>query len=185
MSDNLIARAKAAMEGINDGPWLLHNERGHYGVTNITEPHAFGNIVFAQSDYAGYGNGSRKADAEFIAAARTLVPELVAEVERLHSWDGLISLVDEHYPADIFPTEPDRDTRDPGPRIISLLRVCDELRSARPMHPVYDDLAAERLDGIRDERDELLVRVDELTEELAVFRRQQPDDDAAKVRRVQ
>lgn len=117
--------------------------------------------------------------------AAALVPELVAEVERLHSWDGLISLVDEHYPADIFPTEPDRDTRDPGPRIISLLRVCDELRSARPMHPVYDDLAAERLDGIRDERDELLVRVDELTEELAVFRRQQPDDDAAKVRRVQ
>lgn len=58
-----------------------------------------------------------------------LVMELIAEIERLHSWDGLMSLVDEHYPEDIFPTMEDRPNRDPGPRIVSLLRTVDELRN--------------------------------------------------------
>lgn len=31
---------------------------------------------------------------------------LAAEVRRLHSWDGLMSLLDEHWPADIFLTRP-------------------------------------------------------------------------------
>lgn len=59
-------------------------------------------------------------------------PQLVAEIRRLHTWDGLMSLLDEHYPVDIFPTEPDRDDRDPGPRIISLLRTVSELRGGQP-----------------------------------------------------
>lgn len=59
-------------------------------------------------------------------------PQLVDEVRRLHTWDGLMSLLDEHYPVDIFPTEPDRDDRDPGPRIISLLRTVAELRGSLP-----------------------------------------------------
>lgn len=50
------------------------------------------------------------------------VPELLAEVERLHSWDGVMSLLDEHYPTDIFPVLPDREDRDSGPRILSLTR---------------------------------------------------------------
>lgn len=57
--------------------------------------------------------------------------ELVAEVERLHSWDGLMSLLDEHWPADIFPTQDDREDRDLGPRIVSLLRWVDQLRPRR------------------------------------------------------
>lgn len=62
-------------------------------------------------------------------------PQLVAEIRRLHTWDGLMSLLDEHYPVDIFPTEPDRDDRDPGPRIISLLRTVSELRGAAQPQP--------------------------------------------------
>ncbi len=48
----------------------------------------------------------------------------LAEVvtEAVMSWDTLIHLVDKHYPADIFPTMEDIPNRDPGPRIISLLR---------------------------------------------------------------
>ncbi len=53
---------------------------------------------------------------------------LLAEVDRLHSWDGLMSILDEHYPESIFPTEPDREDRDSGPRIISLIRQVDRLR---------------------------------------------------------
>jgi hypothetical protein len=52
---------------------------------------------------------------------------LLAEVDRLHSWGGLMSLVDEHYPADIFPRGEDREDRDTGPRIISLLAEVDRL----------------------------------------------------------
>jgi hypothetical protein len=52
-----------------------------------------------------------------------------AEVERLHSWDGLLELLDEHWPEDIFPTEPDSETRDTGPRIVSLLRWVERLQA--------------------------------------------------------
>ena len=54
-----------------------------------------------------------------------------AEVERLHSWDGLMELLDEHWPADIFPTLEDTTSRDPGPRIVSLLRWVERLRPRR------------------------------------------------------
>ena len=53
-----------------------------------------------------------------------------AEVERLHSWDGLMGLLDEHWPAEIFPTLPDSDQRDSGPRIVSLLRWVDAAEAA-------------------------------------------------------
>ena len=59
---------------------------------------------------------------------------LAAEVRRLHTWDGLMSLLDEHYPADV-PLGPDSD---PGPRILRLTRevhllklVADQLRAER------------------------------------------------------
>jgi len=46
--------------------------------------------------------------------------ELLAEVM---SWDGIMALVDEFYPADIWPTQPDGEDMDPGHRIVSLLRL--------------------------------------------------------------
>ena len=78
----------------------------------------------------------RKAtpNAELIVAAVNALPDLIARVrdaeaknEQLHSWDGLMALLDEHWPTDIFPTEADRDDRDPGPRIVSLVRRVREL----------------------------------------------------------
>jgi hypothetical protein len=47
-----------------------------------------------------------------------------AEFARLHSWEGLMSLLDEHYPADIFID----DSGDLGPRVVVLIRECDVLR---------------------------------------------------------
>lgn len=58
-------------------------------------------------------------------ALAALVPELVAEIRRLHSWDGLMSILDQHYRESVFPTLPDDPDRDPGPRIISLIRNLD------------------------------------------------------------
>lgn len=63
-----MARARAALEGAHAGPWEIIG--GEY-VTGV-------GICVAPDD-----GGVTSGDAEFIAAARTLVPELVAEVERL------------------------------------------------------------------------------------------------------
>lgn len=61
------------------------------------------------------------------------IEPLVAEMKRLHTWDGIMSLLDEHYPTDIFPHfvgQSDHPDRDPGPRILSLIREVDRLRAA-------------------------------------------------------
>jgi hypothetical protein len=44
------------------------------------------------------------------------------------SWAKLMAMLDEAWPEDIFPTLPDREGRDEGPRIVSLLRWVDRLR---------------------------------------------------------
>lgn len=51
---------------------------------------------------------------------------LRAELDRLHSWAGLIELLDEHWPADIFPGG--GESGDLGPRVVGLIRECDRLR---------------------------------------------------------
>lgn len=88
MSD-VVVRAKAALEGVTEGPWVV-NQEGWSCISSGPD-----------SVFHGYFNGScgdcgdeihdaasvaiSVEDAEFIAAARTLVPELVAEVERLRA----------------------------------------------------------------------------------------------------
>lgn len=48
--------------------------------------------------------------------------EAAAAVLESSSWDLLMALLDRHYPEDIFPTMEDREDRDSGPRIVSLIR---------------------------------------------------------------
>jgi len=65
------------------------------------------------------------AEEGLLAYSKAEVPE---ECEH-HSWAGLMSLLDEHWPEDIFPTpsltEVQQDRRDPGPTIVSLIRYLD------------------------------------------------------------
>lgn len=130
---DVVERAKAALEGVPDGPWTVDREDGE---PIIHEAHHYDSMD-EWYDVDGCTGGWKAhcedlPTAEFVAAARSLVPELIAEVERLHSWDGLMSLLDEHWPEDIFPTLPDTDRRDPGPRIVSLLRWVDKLKAQVP-----------------------------------------------------
>lgn len=67
---------------------------------------------------SGGFEGSIQLVHEFISELQTARQE----IERLHSWDGLMSLLDEHYPESIFPTNEDSEDRDYGPRIVSLIR---------------------------------------------------------------
>ncbi|MBB3752644.1 hypothetical protein FHT44_005156 [Mycolicibacterium sp. BK634] len=82
----LTDRAKAALEGVTEGPWNVVTLRGgHHGVSHGV--YNFPTVVYAHSDWEGYGNGSSLANARFIAQARTLIPKLIAEIERLAEAD--------------------------------------------------------------------------------------------------
>jgi mannose/cellobiose epimerase-like protein (N-acyl-D-glucosamine 2-epimerase family) len=68
--------------------------------------------------------------ARLRAHVAAVVAEKDAEIERLHSWSGVMSLLDEHYPADVWPArDDDADTMDPGHRILSLMRHLDSERA--------------------------------------------------------
>lgn len=77
MRDDLIARAEAALEGVTDGPWT-------FGVRNSRTvqiiPGERPELLRCEPGLAGIAL-ARPRDAEFIAAARTLVPELVAALK--------------------------------------------------------------------------------------------------------
>jgi len=95
---------------------------------------------------------------------------VLAELERLNSWHGLMSVLDEKYPEDIFPTREDDDARDPGPRIVSLVRWVDRLRAenksmrenvAHAAAIVAGESNYEEIEAVRTERDRLRTRLAE------------------------
>lgn len=59
--------------------------------------------------------------------------EAQGELERLHSWAGLMELLDEHWPADIFPGPENgaEEREDDGPRVVSLIRALDKVGASR------------------------------------------------------
>ena len=72
-----------------------------------------------------------------------VLPDLLAEVEAERDalaeevadmvprdWHGLMTILADVYPETAFPTLPDHEARDAGPRIVSLLRRVDDLASA-------------------------------------------------------
>lgn len=78
MTDDVTDRARAALEGVTCGPWTVVSG-------------AWGNVWhFPDGDHNDGRptvvvrmGGMTEADSTFIAASRSLVPELLAEVERL------------------------------------------------------------------------------------------------------
>lgn len=56
------------------------------------------------------------------------------EIERLHSWEGIMSLIDEHYPPAVQILNEGDDT---GPRILRLIREIDKLRLEREAFRVW------------------------------------------------
>lgn len=126
MTDDLTARVRAALEGVTRGPW---DAAEAFDASFVCAGDGRVSETWIVRLDNRPGRVKDRADARFIAAARSLVPELLAEVERLNTWDGLMALLDEHWPADIFPTLADDPDRDPGPRIVSLLRWVEQQRA--------------------------------------------------------
>lgn len=89
------------------------------------------------------GSLYRESPAGIADAVLGVVEPVRAELERLHSWAGLMELLDEHWPADIFPgreTAAERSEED-GPRVVSLIRALGEVEASRR------DWAAEAAEG--------------------------------------
>lgn len=87
------------------------------------------------------------ATGPVIRAAR-LMSDLLAAYDGLWTWDGLLSILDKHYPADIFPTLPDRVDRDPGPRIVSLIRALSAAVAERDRLAAAGERVREALDRV-------------------------------------
>ena len=68
-------------------------------------------------------------------------PYHLTPAEQDISWAGLMELLDEHWPADLFPTLQDDPERDAGARIVSLLRWVNMLLATS------DTYMVRRLDG--------------------------------------
>lgn len=83
---DVVERAKAALEGATDGPWFfIPGDDEEASVISegeqLPDPITVGGITFNP----GYSVAVdlRNGDAEFIAASRNLIPELIAELEKL------------------------------------------------------------------------------------------------------
>lgn len=97
-TEDFIEDLKQAHEHSTKGEWKSCAVRGgegyaNYGVTSHdTEPYnaqtgkggrAFPNVVYAQTDWEGYGNGSKLADTLFIAEAHNKLPVILSALEQV------------------------------------------------------------------------------------------------------
>lgn len=88
---DLLDRADEALEGVSPGPWRWEpskHVRSGYVITaqNRTAVHA----TDWNADYGPFPEQFNHADARFAAEARTLVPELAAELSRLRAQETRI-----------------------------------------------------------------------------------------------
>jgi hypothetical protein len=78
MTDDVVSRAKAALEEVTRGPWKMGDRQQS-------------DVVVSPRGYLWHprrGEINHRRDGEFIAASRQLVPELIAEIERLRRQPG-------------------------------------------------------------------------------------------------
>ncbi len=69
---------------------------------------------------------SRLAEVPALLAERDALADEVADMVP-RDWHGLMTILADVYPETAFPTLPDHEARDAGPRIVSLLRRVDAL----------------------------------------------------------
>ncbi len=87
MADDILARARAALEGVTEGPWEVNREG--WAVISSSSDSVLHGYFEGDCDNCCYPITAAASVAisienvTFIAEARTLIPELLAEVERL------------------------------------------------------------------------------------------------------
>lgn len=81
---DILARVDEVTEGVTEGPW---EQNGNSGVHTLA-----GRCIALTYASDWNGQGANKRDARFIAAARTLVPELRDEIARLQGEKQLVEV---------------------------------------------------------------------------------------------
>ena len=130
-----FATREAAVNWLRDRPTRIIDTRTGQDVTVESEPtdDAEARALAAEVAARGYRERAEKAEA--------LIEDMVPK-----TWDGLLALLDEVYPDDVFPTLPDDPARDAGPRAVSLIRYARRVEAER--------------DALRAERDALAAQVE-------------------------
>lgn len=77
---DVVTRAKTALEGVYHEPWLTYDRGVGWEVHRpYCHEDGTGYVSLFEDDVTDYTN------AQFIVTARSLIPELIAEVERLRA----------------------------------------------------------------------------------------------------
>lgn len=80
-----IAAINATLDAVTPGPWETRDEVDGYRAGRRTVVWAHGKRVLTVDQTRPHHDHEAEANAAFTAAARTLVPSLLAEIDRLHS----------------------------------------------------------------------------------------------------
>lgn len=99
--------------------------------------------------------------------SRARIAELESALARAETWDGLIELLDKHYPPDVVTGE----SHDPGPRMIVLVREVSRLTARaeklrRALEECIEEEAYQSYDA-SERKANLVVRVDAIRAVLA------------------
>lgn len=94
-------------------------------------------IGYYHSDVERFAKEEKMSDAEEYTENQSYA-ELQRENERLHTWQGLISILQEHYPTDIF----DGSSGDCGAQLVVMMRTVDDLKAKLEA----SELAAKNID---------------------------------------
>lgn len=101
---DIVERARQALEGVTDGEWAVEVDEngelvGHYDDSETNwDPEAWFDVDAPNGGWVAHVED--RANAEFIAAARTLMPELVDRVEFLeHEFEHERDRAGEHFDA--------------------------------------------------------------------------------------
>jgi hypothetical protein len=89
VSDDVVDRAKAALENVTPPPW--RTEAGDQADDAIVFTDTGPSLFFCPDCGTNAETGGR--EATFVAASRQLVPELIAEVERLREVDAQLDAI--------------------------------------------------------------------------------------------
>ena len=133
-----FATREAAVNWLRDRPTRIIDTRTGQDVTVESEPtdDAEARALAAEVAARGYRERAEKAEA--------LIEDMVPK-----TWDGLLALLDEVYPDDVFPTLPDDPARDAGPRAVSLIRYARRVEAERDALRAERDALAARIERVR------------------------------------
>jgi diadenosine tetraphosphatase ApaH/serine/threonine PP2A family protein phosphatase len=95
MTDDIIKRAEAVLEGVMPGPWTWETESGEWPDHSLIAGN--GDCVLWWDFDLGF-RFNHENDARFIAAARDLIPDLLtahkAALARVQGLEGIIAMMD-------------------------------------------------------------------------------------------